>query len=230
MGSGTLKRLTSKTNEKGSLVVEAAIVFPIVILAVFLVMYICYALYLQTHLQSIANETAEMGSSSWGSTLEFRESFKGDVSVDNIKNQGLYWRISDANEDIKCDIMEAYIYKKLVKSKKIIKDKNKPMEATKTNKDIHIEVDLKNYIIYKKVIVNVEKTITTPFDQVKNLFGLKKGLTLNVQAESVIDDPTELIRNTDFATDMFEEVGGSEKSNDIKNMMGKIKKFITDFL
>ncbi len=203
-----------KKESRGSLVIEAAIIFPIVIFIIFFVMYICFLLYQMSSLQIIANQAAEKGAEGWNNSLEFKASFINVLDKD-IENN-LYRTIYDYSKEAKLETIDKYIRKELR-----IDDKN-AYSAGRSN----IEVKLKNHFGYKSLIVEVSKEIKTPFDEIVKIFGLKDGFNISVKSQSVIDNNTEFIRNTDFILDIADEI---DTDNKINNFMNKMKKVIGSF-
>ncbi len=219
-----------KSNNKGSFVVEASIVFPIVVFVVFLVIYICFVLYQQVCLQAVANEAAQLGSANWNNIILFKSSFADVVSIDELNddNSGLYWRILDPNKDFKIEIINEYLEQKLKineQSEDGDLEKNIYMDV-KSKDNIEINVKLDDFFVHKELIVQISKNFKTPFDKFKEIFGFKEGFCITVQAQSVINEPTELIRNTDFIFDIVDEI---DENNNIQKTMSKIKSAIDRF-
>lgn len=209
---------TDEYKSRGSFVVEGAIVIPVVIFVVFLVMYICFVLYHQVFLQTLANEAAEKGASSWSSEVEFNGTFINDIPIEKLDKSGLYWRTFDTNKDIKLRTIDRYIREKL-HSSNVLEKKNLS--------NIKTQIRLKNHIVNKKLEVVITEELNTPFDKVKKLLGLKEGMSITASAEAVIEDSSEFIRSTDFILDSIEEFSSSNK---FKGIMEKIKKVISNFL
>ena len=203
-----------KKESRGSLVIEAAIIFFFVFFIIFFVMYICFLLYQMSSLQIIANQAAEKGAESWNNSLEFKAAFRNVLDKD-IENN-LYQTIYDYSKEAKLETIDKYIRKELK-----IDDKN-AYNAGRNN----IKVKLKNHFGYKSLVVEVSKEITTPFDEIVKIFGLKDGFNISVKSQSVIDNNAEFIRNTDFILDIGDEI---DTDNKINNFMNKMKKVIGSF-
>jgi len=87
-------------SKKGSMTVEAALIFPIIFFALLATMYVVFMIYEHAYVQSLANEAAYRGSAVWSHSERNMET--GYVSVENygLSLGDLYWRIRDSETSI----------------------------------------------------------------------------------------------------------------------------------
>lgn len=174
--------------ESGSITIEAAIIVPIVIFSIIVIMYISLLLYQQACLQSVANNVASRGAETWGRSITSIET--GRVRIDDLNNKGLYWRIFDSDKETQENNVREFLINKSDRFSLL-------KEIRKT-----IDIELKDYIVYKKLIVTVQATYNLPVAEFLQVFGLKKDYIVKVESEAVVNDPVEFIRNIDFIVDI----------------------------
>ena len=210
-------------NNRGSITVEASIVFPVVFLAVIAIFYICMLMYQQTYVQSVANDAAERGAAMWNSPA--KDMFMQRMSKIGIKDIQPYWRFHDGSE--------------AGKSNKVIQFINYRIEEYSVmGKGNKAEIEFKpdDKIIYKKLIVVVTQKYKIPLSGLLKPFGIGTEWEVTGKAEAVISEPVEFIRNTDFLLDTAKELdnklsGGKlgqlkEKVvGTISSLFGKLKDF-----
>lgn len=201
-------------NRKGSIVVETALIFPIIFLTVVALIYMCLFLYEKFYLQFLADLVAERGATTWGN---FKKDISlGYVSKDDLNAGGLYWRLFDLNRDKKEENLRDYLNRKL-----------NPLKVLNPHYISNVEVV--DCISYKKLIVTVQADYRLPLGKILQKFGLSNGYyTISARAESVINEPAEFIRNTDFIVDLGKEIeekfpGYGKKVNQIRKTVKELK-------
>lgn len=185
-----MKSKSRLCNRKGSLVVEAALVFPIVFLAVIAVIYICMLMYQRTYIQTLANLAADRGAATWNNFT--RDTTLGRTDKVNLDASGLYWRLFDFNKTTKEHNLKDYIEKRLGAYSILGSDKQ-------------VSIQVVDYIAYKKLVISINDSYRIPVGSVLKIFGLGDRYTISVKSEAVINEPVEFIRNTDFVLDMERE-------------------------
>ncbi|MGE5473680.1 MAG: TadE/TadG family type IV pilus assembly protein [Ignavibacteriales bacterium] len=184
----TIIRKRISTNE-GKLVVETAIIFPLVFLTVIAVLYICMILFEKAYLQSLADLAAQRGSVMWRN--QKKDIMLGSVNKDDLKKGGLYWQLIDLNNKEKEQKIRNYILARLGRHKLL-------MPAEKPN----ISVKGRSLIAQNKLEINIERKYKIPPGRVLKILGMTPYYTICVKSEAVIDQPTEFIRNTDLVFDI----------------------------
>ena len=210
-----------KHGSRGSFTVEASIIFSTIFFCLIALIYLCLLLYQQAYIQSLAGTAVERGVLIWNNPT--RDINTGKVSKRDLSNGGLYWRLWDTNHNQKIEKVRDYIKSNL---------KTYALLGNSSAKS-QVKVELTNYIIYKKLTVEILYYQDLPLGNFLKIFGLKKSFPVHVVAEAVINEPVEFIRNTDFAIDLGNEVTGGKisevgpKITDIINsMQNKLKNFV----
>lgn len=211
---------------KGSMVVEASIVVPIIIICIFIVIYITVLLYQKTYIQSIADKTAERGALLWSNAAKNMDI--GMITKANLNKAGLYRSLGvfDYYKERKINLIKSYAEKRIGNFN--VLQRIEPKDASR------ITIKLKDYIIYKKLEVTIKETYKIPIGKLLGLFGSSGNYIIEAKSETIINEPSELIRNSDFLIDIERELENEnpglkdlgEKSRGIvDNIKNKINSF-----
>lgn len=201
----------NKNNNKGNITVEAAIIFPVIFFCIIAVMFAGIFLYQKVLLQSLANRSVERGAATWNN--HHREISSGRFDVDKLADGGLYWRIIDFNKGKKEENLNNYI-----------KDRMNTYSILKGTHQI-AKIDLKNYIVYRKLFVTVEGRYKNPAASIMKIFGYDEYITVSVTTQSIINDPVEFVRNTDFIMNLVEDL--EEKNPTVANIGNNMREIMT---
>ena len=212
---------TYKRLDRGSITVEASIITPIIILSILAVIYAGFILYQRALLQSAAGRAAQDGAASWKNVSA--EVSTGKTKVEELADGGLYWRLFEAEREDKLRNIKKYA-EALMAGCNLLRPESSA-----------VAVDIKDYIIYKRLEVTMENSYLLPVSSIMKMFGSSGQFKLTVSSFAVIDDPAELIRNTDFIVDIEGEL--EKRYPDLKDLgdktrgvFGKIKENIDKFL
>lgn len=206
--------------EKGSITVEASIVVPIVIFSIITVILIGLILYQRSVLQSIADKSVRAGAATWESLSA--DTATGRINISGLDDNGLYWRLFEPDSVEKRIRLQQYT-EALLAGKNILKP-----ESWSTS------VTVRDYTIYKKLELSIEYCYKLPGGAVMKIFGSDGRLRLKVTSFAVIDDPAELIRNTDFILDIEKELekkypGLKNLGDKTREVLGKMKEDMEKF-
>lgn len=213
-------KITDKLyDKKGSLTLQASLVFVVLILSVITIICICMLLYQKVYVQSVADLAIKAGAAAWNNSE--KNMTLGRVSKKSLKEGGLYWRLFDAKSSGKKKILKQYIQNRL-----------NAFNLFKPVNSINIEV--KDGIFYKKLMISIKNTYDIPFGSLVRIFGINEKYTFEVKSEAVINEPIEFIRNTDFVLDIekefetkYPEYGEAVKR--IRSMMSSLQEKISEF-
>ncbi|KAB3532806.1 TadE/TadG family type IV pilus assembly protein [Alkaliphilus serpentinus] len=191
-----------KTSTRGSITVEAALIFPLVFCVIVFTMYIVFFLYQYAYLQASANYIAGKTASQWKYLLE-------DTTVEDIQESApliyhrpsLYWRLYDFTKNAKVNLMTQYNDLEINKHRLISKASGE-----------NFPVIFQNSLLSNRIIVSYEEVYKTPIDAITNLLGVNNLFKIQIKAQSTINDPAEGIRNMDFALDMLQK---NERAKDL---------------
>ena len=185
-------------HEKGSMVVEASFIMPIVIVCIFVLIYMGLLLYQKAYIQAIADKTSERGAVLWNNAAKNMEI--GAVKKNNLDKSGLYRDLGflDSNKNIKLESIKKFAEQRLGRFNILGK--------TGSNDINIVKVELKDYFLYKKIVVTIRETYKIPIGSLLKIFGGGDRYTIEVKSEAIIDQPAELIRNSDFLIDIEREL------------------------
>lgn len=186
-----MKSLKSFWRDTGgdALVVEAAILFPILIMIfaalVLVSMYLPQRAILQEAAQVAAVTIATERSDTWvgfdDSATYVRKSSLPNVYVAAVQNVFFNQSIDEAKAESIASIFASKGFISAAGS-------------------IVVDYQVVNYIIYQEVAVTVTQTIPMPVDL--SFIGFPRTITLTQEASAVIQNGDEFVRNIDIAKDM----------------------------
>lgn len=205
--------------EKGNITVEAAIIFPVIFFCIIGVMFIGVFLYQKVLLQSMVNHSVERQAAVWNNPYKNIET--GFVKSEDLKKGGLYWQIIDLQKKEKQENLRDYI--------------NSRMHSYSILKGTYeiLDVDVKNYIIYKKLFVEIEGRYNKPAGGIMGVFGFGNDIIISANAEAIINKPVDFIRNTDFILDVVEDLESTNPTvaklgSNLRGVLSKMKSTLRD--
>lgn len=221
-----MKKLTEqmrriRKNEKASVTLEATIVMMVVIYVVVIMIYTTFILYQQVRIQAIANTAVERGAAIYSNSA--RDMYTGVIDPSEYRNLNPYWRIIEgrgtkAEKERK---IEDYVLSD-INGKNILKSRD----------NVKAEAKIVDYIIYKKITLDVTAQYVVPVGGFMEWVGVPNPYPINVHVESVVQDSAEMVRNADLAIDMVKKADndllngkGQKLMSDIKSGLGKILDF-----
>ena len=180
-------------SRNGEIIVETAIIFPLVFLVVIAVLYICMILFERAYMQSLADLAVQRGSIIWRN--QEKDISIGSLAKEDIKKGGLYWQLIDFQNNEKEQKVKDYILGRLAQHKLL-------MPAEKPE----ISVTSQSMFAQNKLDVNIERKFKIPPGRLLKVLGMTSYYTISVKAEAVIDQPSEFIRNTDLVLDIEKDL------------------------
>jgi hypothetical protein len=172
-------------------------------------------LYEQTYIQTFTDRIAARASNNWGYTG--KDMLYGFISRENLKSDSLYWRLWDTNRDIKLQNIIKFAKYDFGKYSLI---------TNKNDFTININID-SDYIVSKKIHVTARSLGKNPVRNLLTKLGLKGTFEFHAHSTAIINEPSEFIRNTDFALDTVVEIDNKYAKGQIQNFSGEIKNKIT---
>lgn len=207
------KRITQET---GSMTLELAIIFPMIICLLIVLIYSLLLYYQQAITRATVDQTVNQVSFIWGRLQE------GEANT-RLLQQGallntredLYWQMGVFDHKAeKKDLIEDYLKKEL-KKKELL-----------TPKSTDIEVSFHNYFIFQRIKITATLTYDPPFPFIKYFLNGK----LQVSASALVKEPSEIIRNVDYAGDLLEEFQTTQKlKTEFLEKMKEAQKKVQDF-
>lgn len=227
---------------RGSMTVEASLIIPAVIISLIVLVYICLMLYEQSYIKALANTAAQRGAATWANPS--KDMYMEFIDKKDLARAPLYWRVGEfftKNEkQKKFDKVNAYVLANISKNSLFIKDRsgknNETLTLKYTGSKMNVRCDLEDYVIYKKLKVSIEEEYDLPLSNMFKAFGIDVKFRISASSESVVDDPVEFVRNTDFVIDSVREIdqktggkleGAMDKvTGTIDKLSGKLKSFL----
>lgn len=190
-----------KNNERGALIVEASIVFPVMFLVVFFMIFAGNAYLQKCRVEAIINQCAIDGAS-YCADPQLQSVEGGSIpSVDNIEVYPYRFFSSTGVGDVEGGI-EALIEKRVSQMSSGLFYGMKPTNFT-------VQTNYSSGILYATFTVDAAYKIKIPV----RLLGEKENIHLDVTTHVAmpVSDSTELIRNIDMIWDYMERYGVASK-------------------
>lgn len=205
-------------DSRGDAVVEAAMLFPIMIL-------ICAALVLLSIYMPL--RAAMQRSTQYAATAIATE--RSDTWLRHNPDTLSYYWITDKRE---LGNVYASLIGALVGNKRDDADNAKTMVRNMEQKNIQkpssgltVEYGVVNYIIYKEIVVTASRSVPVPLNL--TMFGIPREIELKVTSTAVVQNGDEFIRNMDLAVDVMDDL--FDLSETFSGLTRICSKF-TDFL
>ena len=204
-------------DEKGQAFVEAAILFPIMIMIfaalVLLSIYLPSRAALQRATSFAATTIATVSSDTWLFFDEDSMSFYWEHSKDNIPN--VYVALFSGMGDVQ------------TKADKIVRDIESRNLSSKAGV-LDVRCSVVNYIVYKEVVVDAVREIPIPIDL--SFIGFPKTIPIAVTSSAVVQNGDEFVRNIDIAVDFIkyavEKLGLSDIASGISEHGAKVRSIL----
>ena len=210
-----LKRFIKQTN--GDAVVEAAILFPVMIMIfgalVLLAIYLPTRAALQRATQYAATAIATEKSDTWLFFDENTMSYYWETDKNRLDNVyvALFTGLGNAAE----------------KSESIVTDAEARGISAKAG-NLTIGCQVVNWIVYKEIAVTATREFTMPLKL--SFIGFPEKLSLTVTSTAIVQNGDEFIRNMDLAVDFLKFIGNkfglTNVSDTISSSWGKVRSFM----
>lgn len=201
MALAYLKKFIQET--KGDAVVEATILFPIMIMImaalVLLAIFLPVRATLQRATQYAATAIASEQSDTW---LYYDE---------NTMSYGWKEKKGDLN-NVYVALIKSISFKSDEKKAEIIVRNVEESGISTRAGNLTVEFGVVNYIVYKEVVVTAKRTIPVPVDL--SFIGFPKEIPIVVTSTAVVQNGDEFVRNMDIAVDFVEYIDGKYNISD----------------
>ena len=209
---------TFMEDTRGDAVVEAAMLFPIIILIcaalVLLSIYMPLRAAMQRSTQYAATAIATERSDTWLRFDPDTLSYYWLNDRDELGNvySSLIGALVGNNRDDEDNAKQAVLN---MENRNILKPSS----------DLTVEYGVVNYIVYKEIVVTARRTVPVPLNL--TMFGIPKNVELVVTSTAVVQNGDEFIRNMDLAVDVMDSLFNIR---DIFSSLGEICNKFNDFL
>lgn len=204
-------------NQQGYLTIELTFVFSTVFFSLLMILFMGMVLYQQVNLQSLAVRVSARGAVIYGSRVEDMET--GIKKLSDFEDRDPYRYLSsifggDKAREYKNRLNE-YISRN-------IGDYNILTGDVKNND----YVTIKDYVLVKRIKVNIREDYHMPIDAVARIFGYDGAFRVDTTAMSTVAEPVEFVRNIDLCTDIFRQTKAFDKAQET---VGKVHEYIQKF-
>lgn len=179
--------------ESGYLTIEMTIIFPAIFFSLILILFIGIVLYQEVKLQSLAVRASERGSMIYSARVE--DMTKAEKTLADFKVRDPYRNVpfmDGGNKRAYVGIINQYVAKEVGDGNLLL-----------GNHQYSTEVE--DYLIAKRVRVNIQGGYTLPLDSIGEMFGHKGPFQVNTTAVSAVTDTPDFIRNVDLVTDIAKQ-------------------------
>lgn len=211
------KRISFWRDNRGDAVVEATILFPIIMMIfaglVLLAVYLPERAALQNATQYAATMLATEQSDTW---LKY--------DADNAEYK---WETNKANlPNVYMQLLSAIVGGPDAKSAEKIVTKIEGNRIISVGGNLEVSCTIVNYFVYKEVQVTATRTISPPVDL--SFVGFPKEISISVTSTAIVQNGDEFVRSLDIAADFIDYVNkkynlGLEK---VTSSLGKVWDFL----
>lgn len=200
-----------KENERGMVIVEATIVFPVMFLVIFLMLFTGNAYLQKCRVDSYVNQLAIEGASYCADPMLDEVEGGSIPGYDNVDIRP-YRYLLGGMDDIEAEI-DADVERK-------IRNMSSGLFSGMKPSSVIVNTKYNNGFIYSTFSVDVEYKIQIPV----RLLGASDFIYMNISshADMPVSDTTEFIRNVNMIEDYMQKYGVTEK---IEEMIKKAKEW-----
>ncbi len=184
------------TKQDGYLTIELTMIFPAIFLSLLLILFMGMVLYQEVTFQSLAVQASERGSVVYSSRVE--DMTTGVKTLDAFEDRDPYRNIPGIDENKKKDyrsLINGYVSANL--------GKRDVIKGTMKNSGNYVTVD--DYLISKRIRVNIKSEHKVPVDSMMEMFGLDGPFSVDTTAVAAVVDSPDFVRNVDLVMDMTKQ-------------------------
>ncbi len=214
-----IRRTAAK--QDGYLTIEATIVFSALFFSLIFILFMGMVLYQNVNLQSVAVQASERGSVVYSSRVKNMST--GVKTLDDFLIRDPYRNVPFMDSGSKADyaaIINTYINGQMGE-RDIISGQVK-------NSGNYVEVE--DYLIEKRIKVNVQADYKMPVDGIAEMFGKKGPFAIDTTAVSAVIDSPDFVRNVDLATDVIRQTKVFGKAQEGYQKIRDALEKVTDLL
>jgi len=225
-GAGDDRKITSASpgrsfieNENGDAVVEAAIIFPIILMIfaalVLLAMYLPTRAALQRATQYAATAIATEKSDSWLFFNDRTMTFYWETDKNRLTNVYVALFSGDDDDDVRSrgDDIVTNIENRGISSKAGVLD---------------VECHINNWVVYKEVVATASREFTVPVDL--SFINFPRTIPVTVTSTAVVVNGDEFVRNMDLASEfakfILDKFDNLSFSDALSSFGGRVSSFL----
>ena len=221
-----MKKLNRITNEKGAIIVEASIVFPVMFFVLFFIIFIGNVYYEQAKVDEIVLKYAVKGAECVADPFQYDLEKTNAVPTNTEELDVEPYRyilgsltngsISNVENKISQEVKDE------INDTSLIFFSNS--KATVVGSDNDKIATFKNYVVYSTFVVQVNYKVKLPIAFLGE--DSPTIISMSSRAEVPVSDAPEFIRNVDMAVDLLD---GTTVGDTIKGIFDKINSFINQY-
>lgn len=201
-----------KNSERGMVIVEATVVFPVMFLVIFLMLFAGNAYLQKCRVDSYVTQLAIEGAAYCADPMV---DYAAAESIPKVDKFNVYpYRYFDPNgvDDIETTLQ-------LKAEKRIDNMSTGLFSGMRPVRSVPVKADYNNMFIYSTFSVYVEYKIVMPI----RLLGAKENISMSLvsYANMPVSDTTEFVRNVNMVEDYMEKYGITEKIDEAKKRLSE---------
>lgn len=181
----------------GYMTIEMILIFPVIFFSLLLMLFMGIVLYQEVNLQSLAVRASERGAVTYSSRVsDLTTNIK---TLEDFKKRDPYRNLPLMDQGKKAEyiaLINTYVDTHMGKQNLLL---------TKEGKNAGNYAQIQDYLIVKRVKVNVQTDYHTPVDAIAEMFGQEGVFHVNTTAVSAVVDAPEFVRNADIVTDVIKQ-------------------------
>ena len=187
---------------KAMFTLEATIIVPTILIAIFAVLYAFQVLYQNAVLEYAVSYGSSRGAMLWDYKIEERNFKEGTVQG----KQDLYFDLFGDKEANRINIEQ--------NTKEIVDS------LTFIGGDVEVNAHYNSNFLGSSIEVSAEQKINVPFERLIIYFGNEDGIKISAKSSASLYDPDEFIRNADYVFELVNSIVDKIKGN-IENINKK---------
>lgn len=183
-------------SERGYMTIEITILFPAIFFSLLLILFMGIILYQEVSLQSLAIQASERGSVVYGSRVSDMTS--GVKTMKDFEIRDPYRSVpfmGGGDKKAYTSLVNSYVGER--NGKNSLSDGSDKMGGSYTT--------VEDYLIAKRVKVELHTAYHTPADIITRTFGRENSFEVHTAAVSAVVDSPDFVRNVDLVTDILKQ-------------------------
>lgn len=176
--------------------IEMTIIFPAIFFSLILILFMGIVLYQEVSLHSLAVRASERGAVIYSSRVS--DMTTGVKTLEDFSIRDPYRNVPFLDSGTKKDytgVVNSYV-ESYIKQGSVL-------EGESGNGGGYTEIE--DYLIAKRVKVQIDRTYETPVDSIAEMFGMEGPFSVHTGASSAVLDTPEFVRNVDIVTDLLSQ-------------------------
>lgn len=181
----------------GYMTIEMIMIFPVIFFSLLLILFMGIVLYQEVNLQSLAVRASEQGAVTYSSRVS---DLTTNIKIlEDFKKRDPYRNLPLMDQGKKAE------YIALINTYVDTYMGNQNLLLSGEGKNAGSYAEMQDYLLVKRVKVNIQTDYHSPVDAIAEMFGQKGVFNVNTTAVSAVVDAPEFVRNADIVTDVVKQ-------------------------